>query len=103
MRCWVLGMWFGNLIVVLASTAEGAAANSAWSLRVWQSDEGLPDNAVVGIGQRQRRSAPRREQRQASLVEGVGPGRRAAAGAVMPEGGPALSHPSRRHFPFDAP
>lgn len=26
-------------------------ADSAWNLRVWQTDEGLPDNSVVGIAQ----------------------------------------------------
>ena len=40
------GLFFG-----LAGNRLAAVPNSAWNLRVWQSDEGLPDNSVVGIGQ----------------------------------------------------
>src|SRR5438105_1619103 len=50
MNFWVHSLCCGNLLVFLASSIA-AATNSSWSLRVWQSDEGLPDNAVVGIGQ----------------------------------------------------
>src|SRR5205823_12515712 len=38
-------------LLLLAPTGLGASTNLNWSLRAWQSDEGLPDNAVVGIGQ----------------------------------------------------
>ena len=53
MSCRVLGKWLGSLMLLLAAKEATAAPDSAWCLRVWQSDEGLPDNAVVGIGQTQ--------------------------------------------------
>jgi signal transduction histidine kinase/ligand-binding sensor domain-containing protein len=34
-----------------ASSPADMTPSPAWSLRAWQSDEGLPDNGVVGIGQ----------------------------------------------------
>lgn len=40
----LLGLW--NFCL-----PASAAHHPAWNLRVWRSDEGLPDNAVVGIGQ----------------------------------------------------
>ncbi len=36
---------------MLAVAAQGAANNTEWSARAWQSDEGLPDNNVVEIAQ----------------------------------------------------
>ena len=39
-----------NLGFLLVATAVEVSSGSSWSLRAWQSDEGLPDNAVVGIG-----------------------------------------------------
>jgi ligand-binding sensor domain-containing protein/signal transduction histidine kinase len=38
-------------MVVFACAAPAASTNSLWSARVWQSDEGLPDNTVVGVEQ----------------------------------------------------
>jgi hypothetical protein len=35
----------------LASQILAATNDSGWSLRVWQLDEGLPDNRVTGIAQ----------------------------------------------------
>src|SRR5205085_3711437 len=40
-----------SLLLLLPACAKATPANLNWSLRAWQSDEGLPDNAVVGIGQ----------------------------------------------------
>lgn len=39
------------LLALLAMGASSGAANTPWVLRTWQSDEGLPDNIVVGIEQ----------------------------------------------------
>lgn len=39
------------LAAVLSLTAAVEAVPSAWFTRTWQTDEGLPDNAVVGIAQ----------------------------------------------------
>lgn len=46
-------VWRGSLIFLLAlvnSTMLGAT-NSAWFARVWQSEEGLPENNVTGLAQ----------------------------------------------------
>jgi ligand-binding sensor domain-containing protein/signal transduction histidine kinase len=40
-----------SLIPILASAASVASTNSAWSVRVWQSDDGLPNNNVTGLAQ----------------------------------------------------
>lgn len=40
-----------SLMVTLELAASGAHAPSGWFARAWQSDEGLPDNTVVGVGQ----------------------------------------------------
>ncbi len=37
--------------LILAATGLIAATNPPWFARAWQTDEGLPDNAVVGIAQ----------------------------------------------------
>ena len=39
--------WF----FLLCTAAAAASTNSDWSLRVWQSDEGLPNNTVTGLAQ----------------------------------------------------
>jgi len=49
-RAW---RWLPMWLLWGALTIPLRAADPAWSLRVWQTDEGLPDNAVVGIGQTQ--------------------------------------------------
>lgn len=43
--------WLTTWLLWAALILPLRAADPAWSLRVWQTDEGLPDNAVVGIGQ----------------------------------------------------
>jgi len=45
-RLGLFGWW-----VVVATAAAGASTNTAWFSRAWQTDEGLPDNAVVGVAQ----------------------------------------------------
>ena len=45
-RFWVL-----VVCLYLVSFVAPAEIRSNWSLRVWQSDEGLPDNSIVGIAQ----------------------------------------------------
>jgi len=47
-------LWLAGLLALLALLATGvlsAAATLPWVVRNWQSDEGLPDNSVVGIEQ----------------------------------------------------
>jgi len=46
-----LARWLVHLLVLLAAAAPAAAARPSWFIRNWQSDEGLPDNTVVGIAQ----------------------------------------------------
>ncbi|MEI7902135.1 MAG: two-component regulator propeller domain-containing protein, partial [bacterium] len=38
-------------LAVLTAAAWQAAADAPWIVRMWQSDEGLPDNTVVGVEQ----------------------------------------------------
>ena len=45
-----LGLLAG-LACCLQSGSAAAATNAAWFARAWQSDEGLPDNTVVGVAQ----------------------------------------------------
>ena len=45
-----LRLAFG-LGLLFAATRLIAATNAPWFARAWQTDEGLPDNAVVGIAQ----------------------------------------------------
>ena len=47
----VAGCWLARLLLVLVVAAPPAALGLPWVIRVWQSDEGLPDNTVVGIAQ----------------------------------------------------
>jgi signal transduction histidine kinase/ligand-binding sensor domain-containing protein len=42
---------FAVLHVMLALPLSAAAPNSAWSLHVWQSDDGLPNNNITGLAQ----------------------------------------------------
>ena len=43
--------WLVSLLLVLAVAAAPAALGLPSVIRVWQSDEGLPDNSVVGTEQ----------------------------------------------------
>ena len=43
-------LWLAGLLALLAIGVL-AAAPPPWVVRTWQSDEGLPDNTVVGIEQ----------------------------------------------------
>ena len=44
--------WLAPLLILLVSIGFSRAANDAsWFARTWQTDEGLPDNAVTGIAQ----------------------------------------------------
>jgi len=38
-------------LLALVATAAADSATQAWSLRTWRSDEGLPENVVVGVDQ----------------------------------------------------
>lgn len=38
-------------MLVFLATASEASTNPAWSLRTWQSDDGLPNNMVIGLAQ----------------------------------------------------
>ena len=42
---------FYGVALMLAASELLAATNAPWFARTWQADEGLPDNAVVGIAQ----------------------------------------------------
>src|SRR3954466_10656338 len=45
-KCWLLSTFAVFVFSVIA-----ASANSNWSLHVWQSDDGLPNNNVTSIAQ----------------------------------------------------
>jgi signal transduction histidine kinase/ligand-binding sensor domain-containing protein len=45
------GLWLADLLVMLVVAESPVAATPPWVVRTWQSDEGLPDNTVVGIEQ----------------------------------------------------
>lgn len=47
-RLWRLGL---GAALVFAASGLGAATSEPWYARNWQTDDGLPDNAVVGIAQ----------------------------------------------------
>ena len=51
MLLWISRGWLASLMLGFASAALGAATNSPWYSRAWQSDEGLPGNTVVGVAQ----------------------------------------------------
>lgn len=40
-----------GLILASVSATAGASTNSVWAIRVWQSDDGLPNNTVNGLAQ----------------------------------------------------
>src|SRR5215469_235213 len=40
-----------GLLLIFLPVAAIASTNSAWSVHVWQSSDGLPNNAVTGIAQ----------------------------------------------------
>ncbi len=44
-------LWLAGLLALPATGVSSAAAVPPWVVRTWQSDEGLPDNSVVGIEQ----------------------------------------------------
>src|SRR5580700_2094709 len=44
---------FVSLMLLWVSAAAGDSTNSAWFNRVWQTDEGLPDNYISAIVQSQ--------------------------------------------------
>jgi len=43
--------WAAGVAGCLAATAMAASTDSPWSFRVWQSDDGLPNNNVTGLAQ----------------------------------------------------
>ena len=43
--------WLAGLLALIATGLAPAVATPPWVVRIWQSDEGLPDNSVVGIEQ----------------------------------------------------
>lgn len=43
--------WLTFFIFLIAVPAHGLSTNTTWAYRAWQSDEGLPDNTVVGVEQ----------------------------------------------------
>ena len=44
-------LWLAGLLALPAAGVSSATAPPPWVVRTWQSDVGLPDNTVVGIGQ----------------------------------------------------
>jgi signal transduction histidine kinase/ligand-binding sensor domain-containing protein len=49
---WLIRWWLlAILIPIPASALATESTNSAWSVRVWQSDDGLPNNNVTGLAQ----------------------------------------------------
>ena len=42
---------FAGLLLLLVSALPATASSDAWLDRAWQSDDGLPDNAVSGVAQ----------------------------------------------------
>ena len=50
-RAFVPRRWFARLVVVVVALAPLVSARASWFIRNWQSDEGLPDNTVMGITQ----------------------------------------------------
>ena len=50
-RLWLVLAWGFRVCVVWALFSPLMGAEGDWSVRVWQSDEGLPDNVVTGVAQ----------------------------------------------------
>ena len=46
-------LWLAALLFSGTASARATATNVAWSVRVWRSDEGLPNNIVTGLAQTQ--------------------------------------------------
>ena len=44
-------LWLAGLLALPATVGSSVASTLPWIVRNWQSDEGLPDNTVVGIEQ----------------------------------------------------
>ena len=51
MTCLIPRPWLASLVLAAAWAVPAMATNSAWSLRAWQTAEGLPDNTVVATEQ----------------------------------------------------
>ena len=43
--------WLTGFILIFAVAAPAATTNSIWSVQAWQTDDGLPNNNVVGLAQ----------------------------------------------------
>src|ERR1044071_6733383 len=48
---WLVGFLFALAVLLAADRTAFAAARSPWLARVWQSDDGLPNNNVTGLAQ----------------------------------------------------
>ncbi len=48
---WVYRLLPACLLAVSSASAMPEATNSSWSVQVWQSEDGLPNNNVVGLAQ----------------------------------------------------
>jgi signal transduction histidine kinase/ligand-binding sensor domain-containing protein len=46
-RCWLLA----GIVLTCVSTVPAMSTNSGWTLRVWQSADGLPNNNVTAVAQ----------------------------------------------------
>src|SRR4051794_7941959 len=44
-------LWLLAILALLPATAALAATNSAWYTRVWQSEDGLPNDSVTALVQ----------------------------------------------------
>ncbi len=44
-------LWLAGLLALPATGVSPAAPAPPWVIHTWQSDVGLPDNTVVGVGQ----------------------------------------------------
>ena len=52
MICHLFRWRFVSLLVTLLSFSPlGAAANSGWFARAWQTEDGLPEHTIVGLEQ----------------------------------------------------
>src|SRR5271168_3937613 len=49
---WLVPLFAASLVPALAPlSAPAVSTNAAWSVRVWQSDDGLPNNIITGLAQ----------------------------------------------------
>src|SRR4051794_19625490 len=44
-------LWFAVLVLLLACFSSKGARSSDWSVRAWQTDDGLPHNSVTSLAQ----------------------------------------------------